>query len=209
MRFIQSLLLPLTLLATTVLADDYARDTLDLEARSVWDDDALFARSDDELYARDFEEHKDHPLVRELINVLAARAGNCYNNNQRITVPIGRCNPANSVGMLAGHQCANRGAKYYFCMDRAGGACMPAKKSIGLEHGESAMYTSPAAAVVLPRSVAIEQQDFGWEISVGAMNILCNVAFGDLKPAGCQNARRDEKSGACGHLRTEIHDIVI
>lgn len=70
MRFIQSILLPLTLLATAVLADDYARDTLDLEARSVWDDDALFSRSDDELYARDFEEHKDHPLVRELINVV-------------------------------------------------------------------------------------------------------------------------------------------
>ncbi|OSX55804.1 hypothetical protein POSPLADRAFT_1163022 [Postia placenta MAD-698-R-SB12] len=159
MRFIRSLLLPLTLLATAVLAESSAHDTLDLEARSVWDDDALFARDDDELYARDLEEHKDHPLVREVINVLAARAGKaCRNQNRLISVPVGRCHPATSVGMLSGHQCANRGGKYYFCMDSGGGSCMAVRHAIGLEYGQSAMYTSPIAAVVLPRSVAIEQQ---------------------------------------------------
>ncbi|EED79900.1 predicted protein [Postia placenta Mad-698-R] len=81
MRTFQVLLLFLSTLAATVLADSYAREER-MVARDVWDNDALFARDedalyahDDELYARDLEEYKDHPLVREIVNVLWPERG--------------------------------------------------------------------------------------------------------------------------------------
>ncbi|EED84351.1 predicted protein [Postia placenta Mad-698-R] len=137
MRTIQSILLFLAFFATTILADYYARDDSDigLAARDVWDNDGLFAREDD-LYARDWEEHKNHPLVRELVNLLAARGRTCYNNGEKLTEAVKKCEPANSVGMLAAHQCANRGGKYYYCHDSTGEGCMKVKTAIGLEHGE-------------------------------------------------------------------------
>lgn len=77
MRTFQLFVAFLTLFATTALADFYARgDDEGLSARDAWDDDVLFARHfDDELYARDFEEHKNHPLVRELVNIVSSPAG--------------------------------------------------------------------------------------------------------------------------------------
>lgn len=75
----QVLFLFLAILATTAIADSHVHEDVEgLVARDAWDDDALFARNDaqldarddDELYARDWEEYKDHPLVRELIDVV-------------------------------------------------------------------------------------------------------------------------------------------
>ncbi|KAF9813698.1 hypothetical protein IEO21_05414 [Rhodonia placenta] len=138
MRTFQLFVAFLTLFATTALADFYARgDDEGLSARDAWDDDVLFARHfDDELYARDFEEHKNHPLVRELVNILAARAGSCKNGGVKLTSAVGSCDPDNSKGMRSGHNCKNAGGKYYYCVGSSGGQCMKVKSATGLENGE-------------------------------------------------------------------------
>ncbi|EED85163.1 predicted protein [Postia placenta Mad-698-R] len=125
MRTFQVLLLFLSTLAATVMADSYAREER-MVARDVWDDDALFARDedalyarDDELYARDLEEYKDHPLVREIVNVVARARGNrvtsCYNRGVHLTVEFG---------------------KYYYCVNQSGHGFCERTRNLQVENGE-------------------------------------------------------------------------
>ncbi|KAF9809378.1 hypothetical protein IEO21_07419 [Rhodonia placenta] len=125
MRTFQVLLLFLGTLAATVLADSYAHED-HMVARDVWDDDTLFARDedalyarDDELYARDLEEYKDHPLVREIVNVVARAKGNrltsCYNNSEKLTEIFG---------------------KYYYCVNKSGDKFCVSPSNLQVENGE-------------------------------------------------------------------------
>lgn len=143
MRTFQVLLLFLSTLAATVLADSYAREER-MVARDVWDNDALFARDedalyahDDELYARDLEEYKDHPLVREIVNVVARARGNrvtsCYNRGVHLTVEFGNCHPANSLGFASSHNCNGR---YYYCVNQSGHGFCERTRNLQVENGE-------------------------------------------------------------------------
>ncbi|KAF9812698.1 hypothetical protein IEO21_06045 [Rhodonia placenta] len=124
MRTFQVLFLFLAILATTAIADSHVHEDVEgLVARDAWDDDALFARNDaqldarddDELYARDWEEYKDHPLVRELIDVVKrARVTSCYNHS-RLTVRTGG---------------------YYYCVNRSGVGYCARTRGLQVENGE-------------------------------------------------------------------------